>query len=114
MVDELSDFFFTSNSTEWQCPDFNGFACTPPAACAQNSTTSRTYCCDAGKLGDVCWTTAVTCATDGSTITCGGQDSYCCLAQGYVNRVSFINEHLQAEFIGLARHAPRLLVTSCT
>ncbi|KAI9713956.1 MAG: hypothetical protein M1820_000686 [Bogoriella megaspora] len=80
MATQLSQFFFTSEASQWLCPNFPGWECVPPNACARNSTLARGYCCDAKGPDSVCWALSVSCAADGSTITCGESEEYCCFA----------------------------------
>ncbi|KAF2232881.1 hypothetical protein EV356DRAFT_232139 [Viridothelium virens] len=80
MATQLSSFFFTSEASQWSCPYFNGSKCAPPNACAHNSTLARGYCCDSFGPDSVCWALGISCAPDGSTITCGGSEEYCCYA----------------------------------
>ncbi|KAL2822885.1 hypothetical protein BJX63DRAFT_426722 [Aspergillus granulosus] len=42
----FSDFYFTSNLTDFSCPGLGGFECLPPKACARDPNTGTTYCCD--------------------------------------------------------------------
>ncbi|KAF2656460.1 hypothetical protein K491DRAFT_678072 [Lophiostoma macrostomum CBS 122681] len=47
-------FFFSSDSTQWQCPELP-YSCPPPAACAHDGVTDKSYCCVPGK-DSICWT----------------------------------------------------------
>ncbi len=77
MTDYFDNYFFTSNLTSFVCPGFSSFQCKEPNACARDPNTGKRYCCDSN---DVCWTITSNCATDGTTLDCGGGDStWCCL-----------------------------------
>ncbi|RHZ53429.1 uncharacterized protein CDV56_103374 [Aspergillus thermomutatus] len=83
MPDYYSDYYFTSNRTQYLCPTFSTFQCQPPKACARDPQTGKFYCCDSRDAsGNVCWSIPQDCATDGSTLTCGhGDQIWCCRYQ---------------------------------
>ncbi|KAF2240007.1 hypothetical protein EV356DRAFT_7660 [Viridothelium virens] len=87
MGDNLTDFFFTSHLTQWQCTSniASYFTCIPPSACAHSTSTGQAYCCSNGGEADGCYTEGTKCKTDGSTSTCGGDDQtiqFCCFSEG--------------------------------
>ncbi|KAL2867577.1 uncharacterized protein BJX67DRAFT_80057 [Aspergillus lucknowensis] len=75
-----SDYYFTSELTNFTCPAFGGMQCEPPNACAREPATGKVYCCDFNDgIGNVCWSITSRCADDGSTTTCGsGDQTWCC------------------------------------
>src|SRR4051812_9230932 len=86
----FDDFFFTSNLTKYVCPGFASARCQPPSACARDTRTGSTYCCDAREakaptMGRVCWSIGTKCANDGTTKNCGdGDNVWCCLSDTFV------------------------------
>ncbi|CEN59421.1 hypothetical protein ASPCAL01871 [Aspergillus calidoustus] len=75
-----TDYFFTSNLTDYICPNFGTFQCRPPNACAREPSTGKLYCCDhMDGSHSVCWTIPSPCKNDGSTLYCSswGVD-WCC------------------------------------
>jgi len=83
--DYFDDYFFTSNLTQYVCPDFGSNQCKPPNACARDPKSGKTYCCDS-QAPHVCWSTTEACAKDGSTSNCGdGQNAWCCLSKTFVH-----------------------------
>jgi hypothetical protein len=75
-----TDYFFTSNLTDYTCPNFGTFQCRPPNACAREPSTGKLYCCDhMDGSHSVCWTIPSPCKNDGSTLYCSswGVD-WCC------------------------------------
>jgi hypothetical protein len=81
-TDYYNDFFFTTNSTTYECPNIP-YECNPTSACARDSTTGLRYCCsDDNKW---CWTASRKCETDGTTVDCGsGDNTWCCLDKTFV------------------------------
>ncbi|KAL8413360.1 hypothetical protein RB594_004834 [Gaeumannomyces avenae] len=80
-----NDWFFTTNKTDFNCP--NSLPCPPPSkACARDPTNGARYCCDGqpdakSKVGRVCWRGPTTCRADGSTVDCSNSKrTWCCLS----------------------------------
>lgn len=81
-----SEYFFTSEASEWQCPDM-GFGCIPPQVCAFDNVLNKHVCCDSGDKGAVCWNGASNC--DANTVNCGDDGNrFCCLANKYVDLIT--------------------------
>ncbi|EJT70872.1 hypothetical protein GGTG_11895 [Gaeumannomyces tritici R3-111a-1] len=81
-----NDWFFTTNQTDFNCP--NSLPCPPPSkACARDPTNGARYCCDGqpdakSKVGRVCWRGPTTCRADGSTVDCSNSKrTWCCLSE---------------------------------
>ncbi|KAM3070504.1 hypothetical protein ACMFMG_010326 [Clarireedia jacksonii] len=85
--DSFDNFYFTSNLTDYVCPGFGSARCPPPKACARDTRTGATYCCDTRdpnrpKMGRVCWNIGTNCLKDGTTEDCGdGNYVWCCLSK---------------------------------
>jgi hypothetical protein len=79
MATALSDYAFTSNLINFQCPThYSGWLCTPPDACAHDATTGRVYCCKQEESR--CWTIPTDCSNDGSTLGCKNNGvTWCCV-----------------------------------
>jgi len=70
---------FSKNSTT-ACPTWTqAFACPAPKACGRNPANLRQFCCETESR--ICWGPRATCASDGSTVTCGtGNSTWCCVS----------------------------------
>lgn len=70
---------FSKNSTT-ACPTWTqAFACPAPKACGRNPANLRQFCCETDSR--ICWGPRATCASDGSTVTCGtGSGTWCCVS----------------------------------
>ncbi|KAF1936722.1 hypothetical protein EJ02DRAFT_515648 [Clathrospora elynae] len=73
---ELSQFFFAGNngnpSTARTCPN-STWSCEPPSICAYDDRTQNYYCCDTGKVDDVCWGPSPVCDGTSNTEPSGSQ-----------------------------------------
>ncbi|KAI9146900.1 hypothetical protein HJFPF1_13470 [Paramyrothecium foliicola] len=79
----LEEWHFTTEANEFRCS--SGWTCEPPRACAFDTESLRSFCCDSAESpGASCWTFGATASNQSDVFECTRQgESWWCMEGRY-------------------------------